>query len=212
MSAPIDPPPAGHYFDPQPAAASAEELVHVRLPDVSFTMRTDRGVFSHGRLDTGTAVLLRAVPPPPAEGVGLDLGCGAGPIALAMALRAPSLRVWAVDVNERARALCAANGRDNGVSLSVAAPDEVPADVRFDVIWSNPPIRIGKDALHELLVAWLPRLAPGGRAFLVVQRHLGADSLQRWLVDAGHPTERIASAKGFRVLAVHPSEYRTPSE
>lgn len=202
MSAPTDPPPAGHYFDRAPAAASAEEVVEVSLPDVSFSMRTDRGVFSHGRLDAGTAVLLRSAPPPPRSGVGLDLGCGAGPIALALALRAPGLDVWAVDVNERARALCAANARVNGVAVTVAAPDDVPADLRFDVIWSNPPIRIGKDAVHQLLLAWLPRLAPGGRAVLVVQKHLGADSLQRWLVAEGFPTERLASAKGYRVLEV----------
>ena len=206
MSSAIDPPPAGHYFERAPAAASAEETVAVRLPDVAFTMRTDRGVFSHGRLDAGTAVLLRAAPAPPPSGVGLDLGCGAGPIALTMALRAPGLTVWAVDVNERARALCAANARDNGVAVTVAAPDDVPRATRFDVIWSNPPIRVGKAALHELLLTWLPRLTPSGRAVLVVQKHLGADSLQRWLVDRGYPTDRLASAKGYRLLEARPPE------
>jgi 16S rRNA (guanine1207-N2)-methyltransferase len=194
------------YFEERPAVASAEKDVTVVVPGASFTMRTDRGVFSHGRLDPGTAVLLRTVPAPPADGVGLDLGCGAGPVAVTMALRSPGLSVWAVDVNERARALCAANAAAAGATnVSVAAPDEVPADVRFDVIWSNPPIRIGKHALHELLQTWLGRLAPGGRAVLVVQKHLGADSLQRWLVAEGYPTERLASAKGYRVLHTHPS-------
>ena len=193
-----------HYFDPSPGATSAEETVAVALGDVAFTMQTDRGVFSHGRLDAGTAVLLRAAPPLPATGAGLDLGCGAGPIAVTMALRAPALAVWAVDVNERARALCAANAAANGVEISVAAPDEVPAAVRFDVIWSNPPIRIGKDALHELLLAWLARLVPDGTALLVVQKHLGADSLQRWLTESGWPTSRAASAKGYRLLDVRP--------
>jgi 16S rRNA (guanine1207-N2)-methyltransferase len=196
--------PGAHYFERTPQVASAEKAVSVVLPDVSFTMRTDRGVFSHGRLDAGTRVLLRSVPAPPASGVGLDLGCGAGPIAVAMALRSPLLHVWGVDVNERALALCAANARDAGAS-NVTVGASVPADVSFDVIWSNPPIRIGKDALRELLRAWLTRLAPGGRAFLVVQRNLGADSLQRWLVDAGFPTDRLASAKGYRILHVHPS-------
>ncbi len=194
-----------HYFDPSPGATSATELVTVTLPDVSFTMQTDRGVFSHGRLDAGTAVLLRAAPPPPATGVGLDLGCGAGPLALTMALRSPGLEVWAVDVNQRARALCSANAVANGVQVAVLDPEHVPADVAFDLIWSNPPIRIGKAALHELLLAWLPRLTPEGRAILVVQRHLGADSLHRWLVDQGFPTTRLASAKGYRLLEVRPS-------
>jgi 16S rRNA (guanine1207-N2)-methyltransferase len=196
-----------HYFEESPGVASREAVVPVVLADVSFTMRTDRGVFSHGRLDPGTAVLLRSVPAPPPSGVGLDLGCGAGPIAMTMALRAPELSVWAVDVNERARALCAANAEAAGASnVVVAAPADVPGDVRFDVIWSNPPIRIGKQALHELVRMWLERLAPSGKAFIVVQRHLGADSLHRWLVGEGYPTDRLASAKGYRVLQLsHPS-------
>jgi 16S rRNA (guanine1207-N2)-methyltransferase len=192
------------YFERAPQVASAEERVSVVLPDVEFTMRTDRGVFSRGRLDAGTALLLRTVPPPTRSGHGLDLGCGAGPIALTMALRAPALHVWAVDVNERARALCAANAVAAGAT-NVTVASDVPAGVRFDVIWSNPPIRIGKDALHALLLTWLGRLAPAGQAFLVVQRHLGADSLQRWLTGEGHPTDRVASAKGYRILQVHPS-------
>jgi 16S rRNA (guanine1207-N2)-methyltransferase len=70
------------------------------------------------------------------------------------------------------------------------------------VIWSNPPIRIGKAALHELLSAWLGRLAPGGTAYLVVQRNLGSDSLQRWLTESGWAAERIAARGGYRVLRV----------
>jgi 16S rRNA (guanine1207-N2)-methyltransferase len=195
--------PDSHYFEQRPAVVSAEEQIRVVVPGASFTMRTDRGVFSHGRLDQGTAVLLRSVPPPPPSGVGLDLGCGAGPIAVTMALRSPGLQVWATDVNERARALCAANARGAGAS-NVTVADSVPDDVRFDAIWSNPPIRIGKAALHDLLQAWLARLVPSGSAWLVVQRHLGADSLHRWLVDTGFPTDRAASAKGYRLLHVHP--------
>ena len=113
--------------------------------------------------------------------------------------------MWAVDVNERARALCAANAAANGVAVTVCAPEDVPSDVRFDVIWSNPPIRIGKAALHELLLTWLRRLTPDGHAVLVVQKHLGADSLHRWLTAEGFPTRRLASAKGYRLLQVHPS-------
>jgi 16S rRNA (guanine1207-N2)-methyltransferase len=192
-----------HYFDERPAVGSAETVVSVELPDTSFTLRTDRGVFSHGRLDPGTELLLRKAPAPPRRGELLDLGCGAGPIALTLARRAPDATVWAVDVNERARALCAANAAANGIrNVVVVPPEAVPADVRFEAIWSNPPIRIGKQALHELLTAWLGRLTAAGRALLVVQRHLGADSLQRWLTDQGWPATRLASARGYRVLDV----------
>ena len=164
-----------------------------------FDLATDRGTFSPDRLDAGTALLLDAAPPPPAAGRLVDLGCGYGPIACTLAQLSPGADVVAVDVNERARELCAANAAALGLgNVEVAVPDDVEGDV--DLIWSNPPIRIGKEALHELLLGWLGRLAPGGEAVLVVNRHLGADSLQRWLCDAGHPTERLASKKGYRLL------------
>jgi 16S rRNA (guanine1207-N2)-methyltransferase len=189
------------YFDPSPSVASETVTFDVALPDVAFTLTTDRGVFSHGHVDAGTGLLLRTAPPPPTSGDLLDLGCGAGPIALAMALRSPGATVWAVDVNARARSLTSLNAARNGVAnVRVAAPEDVPAGVQFEAIWSNPPIRIGKAGLHELLLTWLERLTPHGSAVLVVQKHLGADSLQAWLSDHGYPTDRIAGRQGFRVL------------
>ena len=164
-------------------------------------MQTDRGVFSHGRLDTGTAILLRGAPPPPPSGTFVDLGCGAGPIALTLALRAPRASVLAVDVNSRARSLCRDNASRLGLTnVTVVHPDEVPDDAVVDLIWSNPPIRIGKPALHATLATWLGRLAPDGTAVLVVQRHLGADSLDRWLRANGHETRRLAAHAGYRLI------------
>jgi 16S rRNA (guanine1207-N2)-methyltransferase len=192
-----------HYFSARPATSSDEREIRIGLVDPPLTLRTDRGVFSHGRLDAGTELLLRQAPGPPAEGNFLDLGCGAGPIALTLARRAGDAHVVAIDVNERARALCAANAARNGVTnVTVAAPDSVDEALCFDLIWSNPPIRIGKGALHDLLTTWLRRLRPDGSAVLVVQRNLGADSLQHWLGDGGWPTERIASSKGYRLLRI----------
>ncbi len=194
-----------HYFDPDPSTPSAPVDVVWSLPDGQLRITTDRGVFGHGRVDVGTKLLLLTVPPPPGTGHLLDLGCGAGPVAIAMARRAPSSTVWAVDVNARARALTAANAAANGTeNVRVAGPDDVPDDIRFAAIWSNPPIRIGKEALHELLITWLDRLTPDGTAHLVVQKHLGADSLARWLSDQGYRVERSATGGGFRVLMVGP--------
>lgn len=191
------------YFDEQPSVGSDRQTVDVALSDVAFTMLTDRGVFSHGHLDTGTSMLLRQAPAPTPTGDLLDLGCGSGAIAITMALRSPSATVWAVDVNERARQLASDNARRNKITnLEVVAPDELPADVRFSTIWSNPPIRIGKAALHTLLGRWLPLLTPDGVAILVVQKHLGADSLQRWLVTQGFEVDRLSSKAGFRLLDV----------
>ena len=135
--------------------------------------------------------------------VNADISAGWGPVALTLGLEAPDATLWAVDVNERALDLVRRNAARVGLSnVNAALPDDVPDDVRFAAIWSNPPIRIGKPALHGLLLSWLPRLVPGGRAVMVVGKNLGADSLQRWLIEQGHPTERVASAKGFRVLEV----------
>ncbi|MBB6473821.1 16S rRNA (guanine1207-N2)-methyltransferase [Sphaerisporangium rubeum] len=189
------------YFEERPGAATRPGTVDVVLADVHLRLATDSGVFSPGRLDPGTRVLLESVPPPPQHGDLLDLGCGYGPIALTMASRAPSATVWAVDVNRRSVDLCARNAASNGLdkvrSLHVS---EVPPEPRFAAIWSNPAIRIGKPALHAMLTQWLDRLTPDGAAYLVVQKHLGADSLQRWLNDQGWPTERVTSRSAYRVL------------
>jgi 16S rRNA G1207 methylase RsmC len=161
-------------------------------------------VFSAGRLDPGTGVLFRATLPPHRPGTYLDLGCGYGVIACALAAFVHDAKVWAVDVNDRALALSADNAASLGLDkqIDVARPEAVPDDLEFDEIWSNPPIRVGKQALHDLLLKWLPRLAPAGRAVMVVGKNLGADSLQRWLIEQGFACSRLASAKGFRVLEV----------
>lgn len=214
------PEPEDHYFSARPEVGSAPASVELVLPEGRLIrLTTDRGVFSGDRVDAGTRILL-AEGPPVHGPVLADVGCGYGPIAIALALRAgPDAVVWAVDVNDRARALCAANAEANGVGdqVRVVAPDDVPADLVVDQVWSNPPIRIGKDRLHELLLAWLARLRPGsGTAELVVQKHLGADSLTTWLQRDGWPTERLTSRAGYRVLhvsapAVPPSSAEVPT-
>lgn len=201
-------PVGSHYFSNQPTVASQPRMVVLRLPDVQLELVTDRGVFSGERVDPGTKLLLLEGPRPAPEARNLvDLGCGYGPIAITLARRAPQATVWAIEVNERARALCAQNAAAAGVGarVRVVAPEEVPADLRVDGLWSNPPIRIGKAALHELLRSWLPRLTPDGIAALVVAKNLGADSLRRWLVGEGHAVDRLALGAGYRILAVHPA-------
>lgn len=200
------PDPAGHYFDADPVVGSRPARVRLDLPDRSLTLATDRGVFSGNRVDPGTKYLLLEAPAPPPSGTFVDLGCGYGPIACTLAARAPAATVWAVDTNARAVALCAANAAALGLTnVHAVEAGAVPAHLAVDLLWSNPPIRIGKPALHHLLTTWMARLAPGGRAVLVVQKHLGADSLQRWLGDQGWPTERIGSRAGYRLLQVAPA-------
>lgn len=196
-----------HYFTANPAAPARASVVTFQAGGREFRLRAAGGVFSADRLDPGTAVLLRKAPlPGPAtEGALLDLGCGYGPIACVLATLAPRATVYAVDVNSRALELTRDNAVQLGVHVTTGEPDDVPADVRFAQIWSNPPIRIGKPALHALLRHWLARLAPDGVAWLVVARHLGGDSLAAWLRDEGYTVSRHASQQGFRVLRVTPA-------
>ena len=174
-------------------------------------MRVSSRVFSASQLDLGTRQLLEIAPDLPEDGTFLDLGCGWGPIATIMSLESPSAAVWAVDVNSRALDLTQRNAQANGASgVRALKADEALAasqesDTRFDVIWSNPPVRIGKDAMHEMLLTWLGMLAPTGVAYLVVQRNLGADSLITWLNGQGLRASKYASKKGFRIIEVRPA-------
>ena len=203
-----------HYFSPRPGAPHRPGLVRVVLPDVYLELATDAGVFSPGRLDPGTRLLLDSTPAPPAAGDLLDLGCGYGPIACVLAKRSPGATIWAVDVNERALELCARNAAAAGlanVRCVLAGDPSVPP--RLAGIWSNPPVRIGKAALHSLLAGWLGRLSDG-QAWLVAGRNLGADSLHRWLAEQGWTVTRKAARSGYRLLQVEFSAERavvTPS-
>lgn len=193
-----------HYFTASPASPAQLRTIDVRLAGRDVRVTTAPGVFSGDHLDRATRLLLETVPAPPAEGDLLDLGCGWGPITLALTHAAPDARVWAVDVNERALDLTRRNAEaDGATNVQVGRPQDVPAQVRFAAIWSNPPIRIGKPAVHAMLRTWLPRLAPDGAAHLVVSKNLGADSLAAWIrSDLGQEVERVASAGGFRILRV----------
>ncbi|MET0903862.1 MAG: methyltransferase [Acidimicrobiales bacterium] len=205
MAEPASKDASGHYFEPNPSSPSAPQEIRLDLPDLSLTLVTDRGVFSPDRIDTGTKHLLLDGPAPASAGTLVDLGCGYGPIACALARRSPAATVWAVDVNDRALELCRGNAERLGLrNVHAVASERVPADLVVDELWSNPPIRIGKGALHELLGSWLRRLAPGGRALLVVQKHLGADSLHRWMESEGWAVDRRSSRAGYRVFEVRP--------
>ncbi|WP_394277068.1 class I SAM-dependent methyltransferase [Luteococcus sp.] len=200
-----------HYFT-TPDGPEKRREIGATIWEREYTFTTANGVFSGARLDPSTAILLREVPPPADGARLLDLGCGYGPIAVALADHCPASLVDAVDVNQRALGLAAENARRIGAGQRVRAllPEQADPATRYDEIWSNPPIRIGKPALHELLLTWLPRLAPTGRAVMVVGKNLGADSLARWLEDQGYDCTRLASHKGFRVLEVRPDGAAQP--
>lgn len=198
--------PAEQYFSAVPTSKDVRRHLLVSLRGHEVDVEVSNGVFASHRVDLGTSVLFRQAPQTPENGTFLDIGCGWGPITLAMALESPEAEVWALDVNERALDLTATNARNLGldhVHTGIAA--EIPADLTFDLIWSNPPIRVGKEELHILLMSWLPRLKVGGHAYLVVQKNLGGDSLIKWLnAELGEEftVGKYASSKGYRIIEV----------
>ncbi|MGI8752699.1 MAG: class I SAM-dependent methyltransferase [Acidimicrobiales bacterium] len=194
---------SGQYFEADPVVTSRLGHVQLRLPDLTVSLTVDRGVFSAARVDPGTIALLRASPPPPPVGDLVDLGCGYGPIACTLARRSPAATIWAVDVNRRALALTEANAKALDLAnIRPVLPTDVPPGIHVAGLWSNPPIRIGKPALHDLLEGWLGRLDDEARAWLVVHRHLGADSLATWMGAGGYRVRRAGSKQGYRILDV----------
>ena len=195
-----------HYFSQEPSSPLKPKTIQIPVAGEIVDVTTASGTFSPAQLDFGTEVLIEQMDLAPVSGNLLDLGCGWGPIALNLAKLRPNTKVWAVDVNTRSVELTQANAKNLGISnINAVVPDQVPADLRFSGIWSNPPIRIGKKELHELLLMWLPRLEAGGAAYLVVQKNLGSDSLQKWLTEelaTGFEVSRYTSIKTYRVLKI----------
>lgn len=202
------------YFAAEPTVGSRRKSIPLHLPDLAIELETDRGVFSGDQIDAGTRLLLiEGAKPTASDQTVLDLGCGYGPLAITAASRAPHASVWAIDVNERAVALCADNAaRLELPNVTACTAEAVPSDLRFDLIVSNPPIRVGKTVLHELLTTWCSRLQLGGRAELVVQKHLGSDSLLRWLNEQGFPTTRRLSRGGYRLLDIAAPAHPEPAK
>jgi 16S rRNA (guanine1207-N2)-methyltransferase len=195
-----------HYFSQEPSSPLKTKTIQIPVAGEIVDVTTASGTFSPAQLDFGTEVLIEQMDLAPVSGNLLDLGCGWGPIALNLAKLRPNTKVWALDVNTRSVELTQANAKNLGISnINAVLPDQVPADLRFSGIWSNPPIRIGKKELHELLLMWLPRLETGGEAYLVVQKNLGSDSLQKWLTEelaTGFDVSRYTSIKTYRVLKI----------
>ena len=195
-----------HYFSASPESELKIRTINVPIAGRTVELSTANGIFSPERVDAGTQVLLSSVPAPPPGGNLLDLGCGWGPIALTLASESSNATVWAVDVNERALDLVRRNATVMGLTnVNAVLPQDVPDDVQFTTIWSNPPIRVGKNELHSMLQKWMPRLEQGSDAWLVVQKNLGSDSLHRWMDDtfaSSLTTTRAATNKGYRVLRV----------
>lgn len=193
------------YFVANPTVPDKRKRIHITARGRELDLETSLGVFSMNKLDLGTSVLLKQTPTPPEQGTFLDLGCGWGPIAITLGFESPQSTIWALDVNERAIQLTQENARRYHLTnIHAVTADQLPEDISFDLIWSNPPIRIGKNALHELLEQYLSRLSANGIAYLVVQKNLGSDSLITWINNtlSDLTASKYASSKGYRLILV----------
>lgn len=189
------------YFEKNPSCESREREIHVNLGGKERSVLTDSGVFSASGLDKGTGVLLQSVPTPPPSSCVLDLGCGWGTISMDLAIKSPSCQIWALEINERAKELCKKNAEKLGIK-NIKVIDEGQKTPDFDFIYSNPPVRIGKEAMRKLIGTWMARLKEGGKAYMVVNKHLGSDSLMAWMKEEGWKAQKIKSSKGYRVIEV----------
>ncbi|MDO5723471.1 MAG: methyltransferase [Flaviflexus sp.] len=198
---------ADHYFSAQPLTPDERYERDVTIDGTEYSILASPGVFSPGRLDKGTRVLLKYAPEPPDEGLLVDLGCGWGPLSLALATACPEARVLAVDVNERARELTRLNAERAGLTnIEVCGPQEgleIARETGVRGLWSNPPVRIGKQHMRDLLMDWLSLVT--GESILVIAKNLGADSHAAFLADT-FEVARLGSSGGFRVLSVRPRE------
>lgn len=205
------------YFSAIPSSCDERRTLHVTLRNHETVIQVSNGVFSASKLDLGTSVLLKHAPKPPENGKFLDIGCGWGPISIAMGLESPEAEIVAVDVNERALELTELNAKNAGLKhIRTSLVDDALKENNtlefnnFDLIWSNPPIRVGKEMLHDILMTWIPRLKVGGAAYLVVQKNLGSDSLIPWLAEnlgENYNVEKYASSKGYRIIEVLKSKH-----
>lgn len=194
-----------HYFSQEPTGQRKLKEVSFVVAGREITAQASTGTFSSAGLDKGTKVLLSQSDHFPQSGDVLDLGCGWGPIALSIATLCPNANLWAIDVNSRSVELTRENAEALGLTnVKALLPTELPSDIRFSEIWSNPPIRVGKSQLHTLLEKYLSLLSPGGKAMLVVQKQLGAESLMKWLSEKflGHKVQKVHTDKGYWVIEV----------
>lgn len=197
--------PQQHYFSEQPQTDAKTHSVEFELEGTVFNLTAASGTFSSTRLDSGTRVLLKESALFPVSGTVLDIGCGWGPISLAVATLRPETEVFGLDVNSRSLELAQANAANLKLkNFKAVRAEQIPNELLFDGIWSNPPIRVGKAVLHQLMQTWIPRLKPGASAMLVVQKQLGAESFQKWLSETftEFDVAKQSIDKGYRVIRV----------
>ena len=189
-----------HYFT-NDEVESNEKTITVKIKNTKLNLIVDNGVFSKKGLDFGTRSLLESIDIEKIKGDVLDFGCGYGPIGIYIAKNIDA-NIDMVDVNERALNLARKNAKLNDVNVNIFQSDIYSnINKKYDFIITNPPIRVGKKILYEILFTSLGHLKDGGTIYLVINKNQGAKSLLKDLNEKSNAT-LIEKNKGFYIIEV----------
>lgn len=189
-----------HYYSENPKSRHHIFDIKYKLGDLELNFTTDTGVFSKTRVDYGTDILIRSLPP--LHGKILDLGCGYGPIGISLAKLNPDSQITMVDINQRAVELARQNIQRNNVQNAIAFQSDgfEKVDGLFNVIVSNPPIRAGKKVIYPLFERSIDYLDKEGTLYLVIQKKQGAKSTVEKLIEIYGNCETINKKGGYWIL------------
>ena len=190
-----------HYYTRDPQSESRPVECEYTYRGIPLSFQTDAGVFSKGEVDTGTRLLLEALPEE-MRGDILDLGCGWGVIGISVARKWPETQVTMADVNRRALELSRENAKRNRADVCCAESDGMAAFAgeTFDAVITNPPIRAGKQVIYKMFADAAECLKPGGALYLVIRKQQGAESCIRYLQTICASVEKLDKSGGFWVI------------
>ncbi|MCM3518261.1 class I SAM-dependent methyltransferase [Staphylococcus xylosus] len=195
-----------HYYDENPEVESEELLFTYSYDNHDLELVTDAGVFSKGKIDFGSDLLvktfLKTYPPGPTKNI-IDVGCGYGPIGLMIAKVSPHHEVTMVDVNQRALNLSRKNKKRNRIeNVEVKESDGLSQveDNTYDFVLTNPPIRAGKEVVHRILEDAYIKLKLDGELFVVIQKKQGMPSAKKKMQDTFGNIEVLEKSKGYYIL------------
>ncbi|HET2006006.1 16S RNA G1207 methylase RsmC [Streptococcus pneumoniae] len=187
------------YYAENPDAAHDIHELRVDLLGEKMTFLTDAGVFSKKIVDFGSQLLLKCLEVNQGETV-LDVGCGYGPLGLSLA-KAYGVQATMVDINTRALDLARRNAEKNNAKATIFQSNIYEqVEGHFDHVISNPPIRAGKQVVHEIIEKSKDFLEIGGDLTIVIQKKQGAPSAKSKMEDVFGNCEILKKDKGYYIL------------
>lgn len=192
-----------HYFTNDENLKSEIRKVSVVIHSIGYYFYTDNGVFSKNKLDAGTELLLNTFKYTyPQEKTFLDIGCGCGAIGIYASLL--GFTVDMSDVNKRAIHLSKMSIKEQNLNANVFLSDAYEnIDKKYDYIVSNPPIRVGKKKLYEIIMYAKDHLKENGELWIVVRKKQGADSLVKDMKEVYKSVEVVLKKKGYYIIKAY---------